>query len=90
MKFQMNTFLLYFVIIDCCLGSFILSFQSNGKLSTDEWAEYLEHVPEMREFTSCWWENLRYFSTDYTAVWGLCKQKTKRDQLIKCTQLYHR
>jgi len=44
----------------------------------------------MKEFTSCWWENLRYFATDYTAVWGYCKQKSKSDQRIKCTQFYHR
>ena len=70
--------------------SFIIDFQSNGRLSTEEWAEYLPGVPLMREFTSCFWEKLRYFATDYTAVWGYCKQKSSRDQSIKCTQFYHR
>ena len=90
MVFRVSTFLLYFVLTDCCLGTFILSFQSNGSLSTDEWAQYLDNIPPMKEFTSCWWENLRYFATDYTAVWGYCQQKSKTDELIKCTQFYHR
>ena len=71
-------------------GSFTLSFQSKGELSTNEWAEYRKKIPPMKEFTACFWEKLRYFATDYTAVWGYCKQKSKTDQSIKCTQFYHR
>ena len=73
-----------------CLGSFILNFQSDGNLSTDEWAEYLGNVPSMEQFTSCFWEKLRYFAKDYTSVWGYCKQKSANDTSIKCTQFYHR
>jgi hypothetical protein len=71
-------------------ATFILSFQSKGKLSTEEWAQYLGNIPTMKEFTSCFWEKLRYFATDYTAVWGYCKQKSVNDKSIKCTQFYHR
>lgn len=51
-------------------NSFIIDFQSNGGLTIDEWAEYLPKIPPMEEFTSCLWEKLRFFATDYTAVWG--------------------
>ena len=44
----------------------------------------------MKEFTACFWEKLRFFATDYTAVWGFCKQKSASDPSIKCTQFYHR
>ena len=71
-------------------GTFIVSFQSNGRLSTEEWVEYKEKLPIMREFTACHWERLMYFATDYTAVWGYCKQSFKNDTSIKCTQFYHR
>ena len=56
----------------------------------DEWAEYKDKIPTMNEFTSCLWEKLRYFATDYTAVWGYCHQKSVTDESIKCTQFYHR
>ena len=71
-------------------GTFIVSFQSNGTLSTKEWVEYKDKLPIMREFTACHWERLMYFATDYTAVWGYCKQSSKNDTSIKCTQFYHR
>ena len=71
-------------------GTFILNFQSTNELSTEEWAEYTGKIPPMDEFTSCLWEKLRRFATDYTAVWGYCKQKSQNDQSIKCTQFYHR
>ena len=70
--------------------SFIIDFQSNGDPSTEEWAEYLPRIPIVKEFTSCFWEKLRFFATDYTAVWGFCKQKSASDPSIKCTQFYHR
>ena len=82
--------LLFFMWSECSLASFIISFQSRNNLSTDEWAEYLDEIPSMNEFTSCWWEKLRFFATDLSAVWGYCKQKSKTDQGIKCTQFYHR
>ena len=71
-------------------GTFILDFQSSGNLSTEEWAEFTDKIPPMNEFTSCLWEKLRKFASDYTAVWGYCKQKSNTDQSIKCTQFYHR
>ena len=71
-------------------GTFILKFQSNGKLSTDEWAEYLGKVPAMEEITSCWWEKVMHFARDFTQVWGYCKQMSENNQRIKCAQNYHR
>ena len=84
------TLLLY--MSSACLGSFIMSFQSGNKdkMSTDQWAEYTERIPPMQQFTSCFWEKLRYFATDYTNVWGYCKEKSKNDKSVKCTQFYHR
>lgn len=77
-------------ILEGCFGTFVLDFQSNGELSTDEWAEYNNNIPAMAEFTSCFWEKLRYFATDYTAVWGYCSQKSVNNDGMKCTQFYHR
>ena len=71
--------------------SFIMSFQSkDNELSTEVWAEYVEKIPVMKEFTSCLWEKLEHFATDYTSVWGHCKEKLNGGSTIKCTQFYHR
>ena len=77
-------------LLKYCFGTFTLNFQSHQDLSTDEWAEHLGTIPLMEEFTSCFWEKLRHFATDYTAVWGYCKQKSTNGASIKCTQFYHR
>ena len=75
MKIFVSIFLL--LIWSCVIsGTFILDFQSTVNLSTEEWAEYTGKIPPMNEFTSCLWEKLRKFASDYTAVWGYCKQKS--------------
>ena len=84
-------FLLMFMTLRYSNGTFIMSFQSKeSELSTEVWAEYKEKIPPLKEFTSCYWEKLDSFATDYTAVWGHCKQKSSSDSTIKCTQFYHR
>ena len=88
--YTFHNLLLLLFVQNNCIGSFILSFQSSGELSTDEWAEYRDEIPTTKEFTACFWEKLRYFATDYTAVWGYCRQKSETDQSIKCIQFYHR
>ena len=82
--------LLIFSPWNLVFGKFIVSFQSKGELSTNEWAKYTGKIPPMKEFTSCHWEKIRYFASDYTAVWGYCQKASKEGQGIDCTQFYHR
>lgn len=83
-------FLVLLTLVSDGFATFILNFQSSGELSLEQWAEYLGDIPPMQEFTSCIWEKLRYFATDYTAVWGYCHQTSANDLSISCTQFYHR
>ena len=51
---------------------FVVSFQKDGGWSTDEWMEYKKEIPFLKEFTTCYWDRLRYFSADYVSVWQYC------------------
>ena len=67
--------------------NFVLSLQSSGGVvSVEEWAEYLEKIPTLDEFTICHWEYLRHFSEDSMSPWSYCVLKTKDANKIRCTQ----
>ena len=54
---------------------FEVVFQKDGGWSTDEWMEYKNEktpIPFLNEFTTCYWDRLRYFSADYVSVWQYC------------------
>ena len=36
-------------------ASFMISFQTSGKETTDEWAEYKGTMPSLNEFSVCHW-----------------------------------
>ena len=70
-------------------STFVVSFQSSEGWSTDEWVEYDVKIPRLKEFTSCHWERLRYFSSDIMTVWTYCIADKINHANIKCTQLYY-
>ena len=69
---------------------FVVSFQKNGGWSTDEWMEYKKEIPFLKEFTTCYWDRLRYFSADYVSVWQYCGVEHIEKKSMKCTQAYYR
>ena len=52
--------------------SFKVQFQKSGYWSADEWLEYDGKIPQLREFTSCHWEKLRYFARKVSQIWSYC------------------
>ena len=71
-------------------NTFVLSFQSSEIWSKDEWAEYVEKIPIITEFTSCHWEKLSYFAAGINFVWSYCHESSKTDSKLKCVQAYHK
>ena len=67
--------------------SFILSFQESGGWSTEEWAKYKGKLPLMKEFTSCHWEKIRFFSADVMTVWSYCTAQNDSGINMTCTNL---
>ena len=51
---------------------FLISFQQSssesGALSVEEWAEYTDKIPNLKEFTTCHWEYLRYFANGLNQI----------------------
>ena len=76
----------------CCTGSstptFVVSFQSSGGWSTEEWVEFDKPIPLLKQFTSCHWEKIRYFSSDIMTVWSYCIASKIDNSDVNCTQLY--
>ena len=71
-------------------NTFIVSFQSDGSWSTDQWMRYNPKIVNVKkEFTVCHWEKLRYFSTSINSVWAYCYITSDSDTKLKCWQLYH-
>ena len=69
-------------------STFVVSFQSSGGWSTNEWVEFENKVPSLEQFTSCHWQKIRYFSSDMITVWAHCVADKIHKQDINCTQLY--
>ena len=51
-------------------SSFMISFQTSDKDTTEEWAEYKEKMPSLKEFTICTWFKMQYFTEDRSCLWG--------------------
>ena len=98
--------LIYFVIVIIIFPQFVLAnekgssdenfevvFQKDGGWSTDEWMEYKnekQKIPFLNEFTTCYWDRLRYFSADYVSVWQYCGVDSISNKKMRCTQAYYR
>ena len=52
--------------------TFMISFQTAGKDTTDEWAEYKGKMQSLKEFTICNWFNLKFFQYDTNCLWSYC------------------
>ena len=71
-------------------SSFVVSFQSKGQLSIDQWMKYKKNITNIqKEFTACHWEKLRYFSSDSNIVWSYCYLTGSSDTQLKCWGFYH-
>ena len=56
-----------FALKDCTVlatSTFVVSFQSSGSWSTNEWVEVEKELPSLQQFTSCHWEKIRYSPRD--------------------------
>ena len=91
-----NNILLYYLIlqsantfIDVARGGSILSFQSSGKTSIDEWAEFKGEMPHLNGITICHWDRLDYISDDVSSIWSYCTQKTTNDKMV-CIQMEYK
>ena len=82
----------------CILGlisianlSKMLRFQSgsNGKYSTEEWAEFKGKIPHLSAFTVCHWERLAFFSVRDTCQWAACYKLTDAEADHHCTQFWY-
>ena len=71
-----------------CHPSFLISFQTNGGRSTNEWVEVIKPIPTLKEFTACHWEKIRFMSSDIVSVWAYCIAYRNQLNDINCTQLY--
>ena len=54
------------------LSSFMVSFQTSGKETTDEWVEYKAKMPSLPEFTVCQWFKMKRFNDDMSCLWSYC------------------
>ena len=52
--------------------SFEIKFQTSGDWSKDQYVEYQGNIPQLKEFTSCHWEKLWYFSAVSNFIWAYC------------------
>ena len=68
--------------------SFEVGFQESGAWSSQEWAEYQGHLPELTEFTACHWEKIRYFGVRSNSLWAYCTIHSKFDKTPRCIQMF--
>merc|ERR1712020_532809 len=89
MKDGIKTILLQLIIINHCLkvitasSTFYLSFTSSGTLLKEEWAAFLDPMPDLKKFSVCHWDKPRYFNDQLNAVWNYCI-RTKEMKKIDC------
>lgn len=73
-------------------STYAISFQSDCAttdcLTTEEWAEYIDKIPRMEQFTVCHWDKLQYFSADINSIWSYCFIKTYNSSPY-CVQLHY-
>ena len=70
---------------------FIVSFQSDGSWSTDNWIKYSKEIINVtNDFTICHWEKVRYFAPSINVVWSYCYPNPKSSgPPIHCTTFDH-
>ena len=89
MKDWIKTILLQLIIINHCLkvltatSTFYLSFTSSGTLLKEEWAAFLDPMPDLKKFSVCHWDKPRYFNDQFNAVWNYCI-RSKEMKKIDC------
>ena len=83
------TFLCRMVHLIAGEKSFIVSFQSSGKWTKDEWIEYKDPITSFNEFTACHWEKIKYFSAQINTVWSYCLYLTQEDTKMRCVEVYY-
>ena len=94
MKKKLNEYLNFWAVVislprsEAIGKSFKVSFQYDGIWSSNEWVQYKEEIPPLKEFTVCHWERLRYFSSSDTTVWTYCSILSKYDAPFKCIGVY--
>ena len=84
-------------IIVCASGissetddTFLVSFQSEGARSTTQWMKYKTEIAILdKEFSTCHWEKLKYFSIEINSIWAYCFIFSASDKLgnKNCIQL---
>ena len=74
--------LLYFfaTFINFVDASFTITFQSSGRISTEEWAEYKGDMPHAKNLSICHWDRLEYFNDDVSSLWSYCTQETSHSK----------
>ena len=88
-KERIQTIVLQIIILSHCLKivtadrSFYLSFRRSGILSKEEWAAFLDPMPDLKEFSICHWDKPRYFNDQFNAVWNYCI-RSKEMKKIDC------
>ena len=70
------------------LGTFIATFQSSGKWSPDEYLEYTDNIPILKEFTACHWERTKTISEKINSVWAYCQHFSANDWYLRCIQFF--
>jgi hypothetical protein len=69
--------------------SFIPSFQSSENWSKNEYIEFVDNIPELKEFTSCHWEKTLSFSKSLNNVWSYCQFLSESDLELRCVNVYY-
>ena len=70
-------------------ASFTITFQSSGRISTDEWAEYQGDMPHAKNLSICHWDRLEYFNDDVSSLWSYCTQETSHSKMM-CVQMEYK
>ena len=72
------------------LNTFLVSFQEDHSKYINHWIMYKENITGIeKEFTSCHWEKIRFFSMEFNSIWAYCFTSTKLDVKLPCIQFYH-
>ena len=84
------TCLLFNVVAVHSKEGFIATFQNgidNSDLhAIDHWMEYTSPIPRFKDFTSCQWIKIKYFSNGFMPIWSYCMIR-KRSENMECLQI---
>ena len=95
MRFQFNIILLLILAkknYTFCEESFFIPFQALSEgaysISTDQWIEFDNEIPNSREITACHWMRTKYFNVDPAfQLWSYCSVEHVGDEM-GCIELY--